>query len=228
LSALLVSTLAAVSEGDVITASNFPAERQSTNGWQEIALISPTYNNYHNSNWGQSFVAEISGQLTRVDTLLAAGLGSRIAGSPPLSVSIYRSMDSLPAQKLGSVTFSATSFPAVFDTNDHRVAVDFSSQGIALVANREYIVTYETPFGISSGDRIVAPYYVGLVLENPIPFGRVTSLARDGVHWEKSPAPTPPYTFELATRVWVVPEPATSALVVVSLILSALPGFRLR
>lgn len=139
---------------------------------------------------------------------MAAGLSTRTPGSPPLAISIYESIDYLPTTLLGSVSFVAGNFPTVFGSNDHRKTVDFSAQAIPIVAGNEYIVTYETPFGIAFNDRINAPYYAGLVLGNPIPFGRVTTVARNGIDWEKSPAPRPPYTFELATRVWVTPEPA--------------------
>jgi hypothetical protein len=192
---------------DVIAASNFPADQKSTNGWQEIALNSPPYNGYTNSAWGQSFVANSSGILTTVDTLLAAGFESPMPGSPPLVVSFHESVAGLPTVNHAAIQYTAAAFHSIVGTTDHRVTIDFSDFRIPIHAGSEYIVTYQSPFGVGGKSGSYAPYFVGLILGNPIPFGRVTTLARNGVDWERSPAPTPPFTVELATRVWVTPEP---------------------
>lgn len=41
LGALIECLSAIAATGDAITASNFPANLKSTNGWQEIAVIAP-------------------------------------------------------------------------------------------------------------------------------------------------------------------------------------------
>ena len=50
-----------------------------------------------------------------------------------------------------------------------------------------------------------------------MPFGRVTTVALNGIEWQRSQPPTPPYTFELATRVWVTPEPVSTYSLVIAL-----------
>src|SRR5262245_53891998 len=101
--ALMVATLCLValpSSADVITASNFPAGQTSTNGWEDIALNLPWYNGYTNSAWGQSFIANASGLLTTMDTLITAGFTHQIPGSPPLTVSFSESASGIPTINL--------------------------------------------------------------------------------------------------------------------------------
>jgi hypothetical protein len=213
-------------KADVIAASNFPMGQTSTNGWQEIGLIAPRYNNFNNSNWGQSFVATADGLLTTVDTLLAAGMEQRLSGSPPLSVSFHKSVAGLPVAKLGTVSYTANDFFSVFGSDDHRVMIDFTAFAIPIRTGEEYLVAYETPFGLPGTNGSHAPYFVGLVLDNPIPFGRTTSVARNGIDWEVTPPPTPPYTFELATRIWTTPEPTVGQLLIMAVAIALLRRWR--
>jgi hypothetical protein len=121
-------------------------------------------------------------------------------------VSFSESNAGLPTTNLGAVSYTALDFNSVYGTASHLVTVDFANFKIPIHTGSEYIVTYRSPFGVPTMN-YDAPYYVGLVLDNPIPFGRVTTVAENGVDWRRSLPPIPPYTFELATRVWVTPEP---------------------
>ena len=213
-SAVFVFLVAAQCQADVIAANNFPAGQQSTNGWAEVAVILPSFSYvYNNVRRGQSFIATSSGLVTRLDTLLAAGLDHPNLQSPPLDVSIYESNDGIPGTRLGTVSYDAADFFAVFGSDDHRLTVDFLSLAIAIHAGEEYLVAYESPFGVVGTYSSDAPYFIGLVLDNPIPFGRGLSAAYNGIDWEMT-HPTPPFTFELATRVWVTPEPTSGLLLV--------------
>jgi hypothetical protein len=212
-----VCPAAASPPAQVIAATNFPAGQQSTNGWEEIGVNLPSYNGYTNSAWGQSFIAGASGLLTTVDTLLAAGLSHPIVTGPLLVVWFYESVGGLPTVELGAASYEWSDLDTVFGTDDHRVSVDFTSFAIPITAGREYVVTYRSPFGIVGRNGSDAPFYVGLVLNNPIPFGRTTTVALNGVDWQRSLPPTPPHTFELATRVWVTPEPNSLQLLMAAL-----------
>jgi hypothetical protein len=199
----------------VIAANNFPRDQIATNGWQEVGM--DQHRDYSNSAWGQSFIATASGLLTHVETLL--GVGSHLPeppNMPPLLVEFSESQDGFPTDMLGAVSYVAEAFDSVFASFDQLTAVVFTSFAIPIHAGREYIVTYRSPFGVPFVN-YDAPYYVGLVLDNSIPFGRLTTQAPNGINWERSPPPTPPYTFELATRIWVTPEPATASLLLVML-----------
>jgi hypothetical protein len=223
-SAVIVFFVAAQCRADVLAANNFPEGLQSTNGWAEVGVILPSLNYvYDNVRRGQSFIAHSSGNVTRLDTLLAAGLGHLVPQSPLLDVSIYESNDGIPGTKLGTVSYAAPDFFAVFESEDHRVTVDFSSLAIAIHAGEEYLVAYESPFGVVGTDSSDAPYFVGLVLDNPIPFNRGLSAAYNGVDWEMT-HPIPPFTFELATRVWVIPEPTSELFLVVAAMALASPS----
>jgi hypothetical protein len=193
---------------DVVVASNLPPATVDSGAWEEVGLIAPSYNNYNNVSKGQSFTSHITGTLTTVDALIGAGGSTPIPGSPPLNVSIYSSNDGIPLTVLGTIQVPVSSIAGRFAPNN-RERIDFSDLGIPLVSGNEYMVAFETPFGISGTNGTHAPYHVGWPPARVL--GQPASQARNGVDWEVMGNAR-----EIGIEVRAIPEPDAVVLFFIS------------
>jgi hypothetical protein len=208
--ALVSLSLGSSAKADFIVASNFAAGQVYTQAWEEVGLIAPKYNNVNNSAVGQTFIPQSNAKLTEVDALISAGYQHPVANSPPLRVSIATSMAGIPITNVATLELPATRFSSFFNSTNCRETFDFSAFGIDLVAGNEYMVLFQTPFGVTAPDTAVlnfTPYFVGF----PQAFlGIVGSGASDGTNWQRYPG-----IKELAIEVRAVPEPSTFTMLVV-------------
>jgi hypothetical protein len=190
---------------DVVVASNLPTTQLSTLAWEEIGMIDPRYNNYNNDSKGQQLIPSASGVLTTVDALIGVYSSSPPPNYPPLNVSIYTSLAGIPITKLATRSFPETAFFVISDTSKkHRTTIDFSASQIPIVAGNQYLVAFETPYGVNTQNNAPIPYLAGY----PETFlGLPASQARDGIHWELFGDPR-----EIGISVSVVPEPSTLVL----------------
>jgi hypothetical protein len=198
-SALLLAPILIASVGstsfalspEFVVASNMTDAQVNTNAWEEIGLIAPNYKDYNNVSKGQSFLSQSNGMLTTIDALVAAGLTSPSPDSPPLNVSMYSSSDGIPVTRLGTLTISATAFAPLLGHSNHRVTFDFSPLDINLESGQEYLIAFETPFGINGHNGGDSPFFAGwspssLAGSHAISLGRNLSFAADGTVWQES------------------------------------------
>ena len=200
-----------------VVASNLPATQITTSAWEEVGLIAPSYNNYNNVSKGQQFVAAFDGTLTTVESLVGVGFLQSPSVSPPLNVSIYTASAGIPITLLGTTTTPASSFSSFNPPapTDHREIFDFSSLSIPLVAGHQYLVAFDTPFGVAGRSGSNSPYLIGY----PQMFlGLTASQARNGHDWELFTGHR-----EIAIEVRAVPEPST-----ILLALTAFAAFTIR
>jgi hypothetical protein len=201
---------------DVVVASNLPPLTTRTTAWEEVGLISPTYNNYNNVGKGQAFVAASSGALTTVEALVARGTTPGQT-RPPLRVSVYTASDGLPIEVLGTKQYTS-GFGPVGSSSNTRVAFDFRDLLIRLEAGSEYFIAFETPFGNIGTNGTHAPYFVGFSIDPPeTHLGRPLALARNSVDWEIYSGKR-----ELFLTVRATPEPTSIAMLVPACILASL------
>ena len=147
-----------------------------------------------------------SGTLTTVEALIASG----VAG-PPLNVSIYKSNAGIPNELLGTKEFPASEFANPFASNNRKI-IDFSSFQISLVAGSQYLVGFETPFGIDGVTGSGSPFFAGWAPEffGGIPtlsLGINLSSAVNGVDWAVASN-----SKELGIAVRATPEPSVTFL----------------
>jgi hypothetical protein len=195
-----------ISSADFIVAQNLPASQQYGDYFETIGLIAPNINRF-NARVGQSFISQAAAKLTTVEALVAAGDSGPIAGSPPLDVSIYESSIGVPTALLGTVQRPASDFTYQISGLSQRATFDFSALNIPLVAGKNYIVVFSTPFGINGQGEIDSPYLISdeLSPKNPTPplaVGESASIALNGSDWN---------VFgdrELAITVHGIPEPS--------------------
>lgn len=203
-SGVLLYLISSSAHAEVIAANNFSAEQKLMDVREEIGMNYPAYNNYTNSAWGQSFIANVGGHLTKLETLLAVGRGKKIPTTPPLVVSFCESTNGIPTSTLGAISFSPEDFNTLSVNLNYREAIDFSNFRIPIRAGSEYIVTYQSPFSLPATSTSDAPYHIGIPLVGRVLFGRDVTLARNGVNWELATGR------ELALTVWVMtPEPTS-------------------
>jgi hypothetical protein len=91
-------------------------------------------------------------------------------------------------------------------TDDHRFTIDFKDLGVAILETSEYMIVYDCPYFITADHSLAAPYFIGLMVNGPAPFGTNNSIAYGGINWRIATS-DPPSTFELATTIRIAPEP---------------------
>jgi hypothetical protein len=202
---------------DLVVATNLTDAQVDTNAWEEIGLIAPAYNNYNNRSVGQSFNPQSSGILTTVDALIAAGRFSPVPGSPPLNVSIYTSAAGIPIASLGTLTFPASDFSPLLTSASNRETFDFSQFQIVLETAQEYLIAFETPFGINGRSGSDSPFLAGwsptsLDGDHSLSLGENLSSATNGSDWQLSS-----YYKELGIVVRATPEPGSGCLLLVGI-----------
>jgi hypothetical protein len=191
----------ATSKAERVTASNLPAHQVHTYAWEEVGLIAPMYNEYNNVAKGQSFIAQLGGPLTTVEALVTLGPSKPVANHPPLKVSIYTSSDGIPITRLATVERMASDFEGFLVTGFSRKVFDFANRQVKLTAGNEYMIAFETPYGIAGSHGGDSAHLIGYPQEF---LGLNASQAPDGVHWEEFSDHR-----ELGIVARVVPEPAT-------------------
>lgn len=208
---LFLSDVAA--KADFVVASNLPTNWLDIGVWEEVGLIAPAYNDYNNVSNGQTFIPRLSGDLTEVDALIGAGLTQPLDGSPPLQISIHTSNSGIPLSRLGTVELPASAFSSITNSDNTRETIDFRLFHIQLSAGSQYMVTFETPFGLPGTHGGHSPFFIGRAISS---LGITASVARDGVNWEVYPG-----VRELAIEVRAIPEPS---ILHVALIAACLSG----
>lgn len=203
---MIAHALSAVANADIVVASNLPATQIYTGAWEEVGLIAPDYNNYNNVSKGQSFTSQLTGVLTTVDALIASGR----SGEPPLNISIYTSNAGIPVTRLGTVQMASSRFARFLFSNNYRETIDFTHLKIPLVYGNEYLVAFETPFGLAGTHGGHSPYLIGWPESQAL--GRTASQARNGIDWEVF------RTRELGIEVRGIPEPASAALLLTAMV----------
>jgi hypothetical protein len=208
---IAIISLPSASRADYVVADNLPDAQTTCDYWEEVGLISPLQNGDNNVAKGQEFVPQLSGLLTTIDALITSSFDAPIVGSPPLDVSIYTSTAGIPGTLLGTVLRQPSDFPFFLNDLSKRATIDFTQLHLSLAAGQQYMVTFETPFGISGDIGTDAPYFVGteLSVRNPSPpmlLDHYASFAQNGTNWQVF------NDRELAIAVHAIPEPNALAL----------------
>lgn len=146
--------------------------------------------------------------LTTVETLIGAGFFAPVANSPPLKISIYAANGGLPSALLGTRQIQASKFH-VATSFDIRETIDFTSLAIPLVQGQQYLIAFETPYGVVASRAALGPYFIGY--PNSL-MGVTASQARNGIDWEVFTGDR-----ELAIEVRAIPIPEPSSLAIILL-----------
>jgi len=210
----IVLSCAPPAQCDYIVAGNLSPEVFNTFAWEEIGLISPRYNNYNNVSKGQSFIAQESGLLTEIDALVAYRQPPSLAAYPPLRVTISTANAGIPATPLATLTFPKEHFTALLDSSDTRHTFDFANFRVPLVAGSEYMVLFDTPFGVAGTNGIHSAYFAGWPAARTL--GVPVSVAMNGQDWQRTTWAT-----ELAIEVRAVPEPSAILSMVITVLASS-------
>jgi hypothetical protein len=189
-----------------------------TNAWEEVGLIAPAYNNYNNVSKGQTFIPTASGTLTEIDALVVYGKPPSSEDFPPLQVTVATSLAGIPVTSLATITMPKDRFTYRLTSTEARHTFDFKDFRIRLDAGAQYMVLFETPFGVAGENGVHSAYFAGWPAQRKL--GLTASLARDGQNWERFSDGRLPDTRELAIEVKAVPEPATLGLILIAVLLS--------
>jgi hypothetical protein len=211
----VIASRAFAVSGDFIVASNLLDDQTRSSAAEEVGKIAPPYSN--NGKVGQSFTPLSSGTLTSIVAMVTHGRQS-LSATPPLDVSVYSSASGIPVTQLAKLSFPAADFSSFTAFGDRRKTFDFSQFHIPLDRNREYMVTFGTPFGINAQNGLDSPFLIdwspasAAWNDHSLSLGRNLSLASDGISWQ---VVNTSYR-ELGIVVLAIPEPSTFMLSVIA------------